>query len=130
MPENFVTEPKDKDIGSLVTDPIVNKWSKFADPVTGLIDRNSKGLIDQLDSDSRLLQVQAACNPGDKELVAKAAFHAACHRQKLRTMLRQQGASNSVMAAFSKVSLYLSADSSKHKMKKYIFRRKDAGECQ
>ena len=132
---HFVTDPNDNNAGSTVTDlndsassgvtdiidmdqvtDIIDKdeanaCSKYAD----LIDRNSKGL--------RLLQVQAACNPGNDELVAQARVACCSHRQLLRMLMVQQGASNSIIAAFNAVCLYISTFSSKHRMKKYKFYR-------
>ena len=109
LDSKVVTDPIDNNVGSTLAE--ANAWSKYAD----LIDRNSKGL--------RLLQVQAACNPGNDELVAQARVACCSHRQLLRMLMVQQGASNSIIAAFNAVCLYISTFSSKHRMKKYKFYR-------
>ena len=107
-----VTDTNDKySIDADLNDnPTINPaCSKYAD----LIDRNSKVLWQ--------LQVQAACNPGNEALVARANVACRSHWGLLRQMMVLQGASSSVLAAFNNVNRYLF--SYQRKWKKYHFFR-------
>jgi len=119
LPENYVTEPKDKDTGIKVTDPNVNNWRKFAGPVTGTKD-NDKYWLD------RLMQEELACKKqkADKKQAEARGLYIFSEAFSLEhCSIFKPAACVSNLCADGALILFLTTDSSKHRMKKYHFFR-------